>query len=524
MVARIGNIATKRVIKRAQAFDALSSSVSGPVGGWNARDSIADMPEEDAVTLINWVPSHTDLMVRNGFTRHATGLTGQAETLLVYNGPTAAQMFAASSSFIYDVTSAGAVGAADVSGLSNARFQYVNVTTAGGAFLMAVNGVDKLQGYDGTNWYVDGDASHDITGVDTADCIDINLHNNRVWLIEQNSLSAWYLPTNAIAGAAVEFPLGGIARWGGSLIAMGTWTVDAGYGLNDMAVFITNKGEAIVYIGNDPASVATWQKVGQFQIGAPIGNRPFTKFGGDLILVNYDGLTPMAQGLQSSRLDPRVNLTDKIRGAVASATSQYNANYGWQCIDYPKGSLLILNVPVSSGSSQEQYIMNTVTKAWFQCQGFNANCWALYNDDVYFGSNGYVGKAFDGLSDASANIQTSAVQAFSYFGSRGVNKRWTMMRPILQTNGSPMVNASINVDYNVSPPNGSLSFTDPGYALWDDARWDFAEWGGDPVVSQVWTGVNGIGKCAGATMQSATAGIQLRWTATDFVYEKGWYV
>ncbi len=506
-------------------MDSVGQSIPSPIGGWNARDSIADMPPEDAVTLINWNPNATDVVVRNGFSVHASGLLNNVETLLVYNGPTASKMFGAAGTVFYEVTSSGAVGAAAVTGLSNARWQYVNVTTAGGSFLLAVNGVDKLRGYDGTSWWVDGDGSHDITGLDTSTCIDIQLHNNRVWLVQKSTLKAWYLGTSSIAGAATAFDFGGIARWGGSLISMAAWTIDAGYGLNDQAVFITNKGECIVYIGQDPATTATWQKVGQFQIGAPIGNRPFVKWKGDLVLINYDGLTPLAQGLQSSRLDPRVNLTDKIRGAMANATSSFSNNFGWQVIDYPKGSLLILNVPVNT-SSQEQYIMNTVTGNWWQCQGFPASCWALLNNDVYFGGMGYVGKAFDGLSDANANINTSAIQAFSYFGARGTNKRWTMMRPILQTNGSPAISAGINVDFNINPPNGSLAFTDPGFATWDAATsvWDSSMWGGGVQVSQVWTGVNGIGKCAGATLQSATAGIELRWTATDYIYEKGWFV
>jgi hypothetical protein len=45
-------------------------------------------------------------------------------------------------------------------------------------------------------------------------------------------------------------------------MAMGTWTLDAGYGVDDYAVFITNNGEAIVYKGSDPSDPNDWSLIG----------------------------------------------------------------------------------------------------------------------------------------------------------------------------------------------------------------------------------------------------------------------
>ena len=248
------------------------------------------------------------------------------------------------------------------------------------------------------------------------------------------------------------------------------------------------------------------------------------KWGGDLLIITYDGVTPLAQGLQSSRLDPRINLTDKIRGAMAEATSLYGSNFGWQVFDFPKQSILILNVPVAAGSSQEQYVMSTVTKNWCQFQGWNANCWSLYSNDAYFGASTFVGKAWSGQNDAGANIEATGVQAFNYFGDTGLSKRWTMMRPVFNTNGTPSALMGLNIDFNINPPTGSVSFTSPGYATWDSGVWDTAMWGGGNTISQIWTGVNGVGKCAGATILTQTNGIDLHWTATDYVMERGFVI
>ena len=51
---------------------------------------------------------------------------------------------------IYDVSSSGAVGAAAVSGLTNARHQHTMFATSGGQFLVICNGADGVRTYDGT--------------------------------------------------------------------------------------------------------------------------------------------------------------------------------------------------------------------------------------------------------------------------------------------------------------------------------------------------------------------------------------
>lgn len=505
----------------AQKARSKSASLPAPIGGWNARDVLSEMDPTDAVNMENMFPLTTSVRLRKGYTEHATGLVSQVETLMAYSGPSTEELKAIAGGSIYDVTSAGAVGAAEVSGLTNSRFQYINVSTSGGNFLLSVNGANKLQGYDGSSWYVDGDGSHDITAVDTADCIGINLFKNRVWLVEKESLSVWYLPTNAIAGAATEFPFNSIASKGGYLVAMGTWTIDAGYGVDDLAVFITSQGEVIVYRGTDPSSATTWALVGVWQLGAPIGRRCFLKYQGDLLLVCQDGVLPLSGALQSSRVNPRVALTDKIQSAMNSAAVIYGGNYGWQLLFYPKANMLFLNVPVQAGNIQQQYVMNTITKSWCKFTGWEANCWEIFEDEPYFGGEGFVGQAWDGLSDNDNNIDGIGEQAFNYFGSRGVLKRWTMLRPILLSNGSPATSITLNIDFAETGTASSLSFSPTSYASWDSATWDSSVWGSNLAVQKSWQGAAGIGYCASVVLQVASKGIETEWISTDAVYEKG---
>lgn len=509
--------------RKSQRFISKPSSIPAPVGGWNARDSIADMPKTDAVTMENWWPITSDVMVRKGETSFATGLGSQVNSLLLYNSATASKMFAAAGTSIFNVSAGGAVGAADVTGTATSKYQSVNITTAGGSFLLAVSGAEKLRGYNGTTWWLDGDGTHDITGVDTATIVNINLFKNRIWLIQQSSLNVWYLPINSIAGAATAFPLNSIARLGGHLVAMGTWTLDAGYGVDDYAVFLTSEGEVIVYQLTDPTVPTGLALIGVWQVGAPIGNRCFLKFSGDLLLINFDGVLPLSKALLSSRIDPRVAFTDKIKNAMSTATQIYGSNFGWQLEYFPKVNMLVLNVPVNVGT-QQQYVMNTITGSWANFTNWAANCFALFNDDLYFGANGVVCKAWDTFADNASAITGSALQAFSYYGTHGQTKRWTLMRPILQANGPVTATINLNVDFNTAIPNSALSMSAFSAAAWDSATWDISLWGGDLSVIQNWQGVNAIGKCAAPVFRVATNGMEVHWVATDVVAERGWIV
>lgn len=501
---------------------AKSVSLPSPVGGWNARDALGEMAEDDAVELINFLPSTTLCQLRFGHTQHATGMTGQVETLMSYQGGATSELFAivqeVGSASVYDVTAGGAVGAAELGSLTNARWQYINLATAGGTFIEMCNGADAVYTYNGTTWT---DQSGNITGVTSSDLININLFKNRVWFIEENTLRAWYLPTQSISGAANALDLRAFCKRGGYLMAMGTWTIDAGYGVDDLAVFVTSQGEVLVYRGTDPSSASTWALVGVWWLGSPVGRRCFVKYKGDLLLITRDGLIPLSGALQTSRTNPRVALTDKIQSAMSTATTNYGSNFGWQVIPFPAQDMLLMNVPVQAGNNQEQYVMNTITGAWGRFQDWEANCWELHSEELFFGGNTFVGQAWDTNADNGVAIDSSALQAFNYFGSRGQLKRFTMMRPTLYANGNPSIQGTINVDFNLAAPTSNLTTATINAALWDTGEWDESLWGEDLTLTNLWQGTVGVGYCGAPRLAANTNGINLQWVSTEVVLEPG---
>jgi len=98
----------------------VSRSLPPPVGGLDTRSALADMPPENAIIMDNVFPEPKQVTIRPDHTSHATGMSGAVETLIPYNAlDGTGKLFAANNGSIFEVTSAGAVGAAVVTSLTN---------------------------------------------------------------------------------------------------------------------------------------------------------------------------------------------------------------------------------------------------------------------------------------------------------------------------------------------------------------------------------------------------------------------
>lgn len=487
------------------------------------------MAPDRAIQLDNWFPQPGYVELRRGHVEHSDTSEGTpVESLMAYHGETASDdaLFAAANDTIYDVTTE--TPSADVTSLSNIRFQHVNFTTTGGHFLWVCNGVDNPRYYNGTSW-----STPSISGITADTIVNVNVHKKRLWFVLVDSTTAAYLPPNAIQGTATTFELGSVFSEGGYLVAMGTWSIDGGDGPEDYAAFVSSKGQVAIYSGTDPNSASTWALKGVFKIGPPIGMRCFTRVGADLAIISIDGVLPISRALVIERgAAITVSLTANIQPVMNEAARDWADNFGWQLVSYPRGTRAILNVPALENSSQQQYVMNTVTGAWCRFLGMEANCWAVFKDRLFFGGNdGIVYEADVGGTDNGEAIVLDLKTAFNYFGQRGNQKRWTMIRPILTTDGGVSPGIALNTDFaddaSISTPDNSLT---PG-AQWDDAVWDVDVWPTEDQTIADWTTVSGIGYCASIRVKAnvlstggATLAPTLRINGFDILYETGAFV
>jgi hypothetical protein len=508
---------------------ARSSSITAPIGGLNARDSLAAMPPQDAVTLDNWFPTPTTVDLRLGYTQWSTGYPAAVESLMPYITATTAKLFAASGTAFYDATSGGAVGAAVVTALTNARWQSANMGTPGGQFFYAVNGVDKPRYYDNAAWVaVDGASTPAITGVTTTKLVHVNVYKNRLWFTEVDSMRVWYLPVNAIGGAAQSVDLSPIFKLGGYMTAMATWTVDNAAGIQEYAVFLTSEGEVAVYEGGDPSLASSWNLVAVFRVGRPVGRRCFEKVGADLVVITSDGAFPLSKAMLTDRAQPEDALSNKIVNLINGDVVLYGSNFGWDIKLYPIGNKLIINVPEVAGTTQYQYVMNTISGAWARFTNWNANCFAVMRDTLYFGGNlgatantGYVAKADYGYADNGSYIYGEVKTAFQYFGAPGREKRWTMVRPTFLVAGTFAPALRMDVDFADVTPTSTGTFTASGSPPWNTSPWNTTPWGSNSSIKASWQSVGGIGKAGALHMRVVNNATPVQWMSVDYVYEYG---
>lgn len=494
--------------------------VQAPVKGWNTLDSIADMGSEYAGIMENFIPSASTVDLRAGNTAHKTGIVGMVETLACYNNATQSKLFGAITDKIYDVTTAGAVGEAVASGKANGRWQHVNFATSGGQFMYMVNGQDDPMLYDGTTWTAINAASTPaIIGVVTNKFINVAIHMRRVWFIQKDSMKAWYLPVDSIAGAANSLDFSNLFSRGGYLVAMGSWTLDSGAGMDDLAVFISSQGEVAVYRGTDPASATTWTLQGTYYIGAPLGYRCFTKFASDLLVINQDGFQVISQALTSSRVTLTTQVTDKIQPSISAAISSYGNNYGWEAVIAHAQDCIIMNIPATGAS--EQYVLNTQTRGWCRFTGWNAACFEVMGSDLYFGTTNGVRKAFSGTSDNGATISGKVLPAFSDMGTSAL-KEFVMARPVIATDRNDVgLLLGMNVDYDPAEPIGTPTFSAGVSATWGDSLWGAGLWGGGLSIKKDWQSVGNLGKTGAMFIKAGTDSAQIQWAATEYVFMAG---
>lgn len=497
------------------------ATITAPIGGWNARDIVSEMPPTDAYVLDNFIPGLQGIVQRQGVTTHATGINGSfTESLMEYSsGSSSPKIFGADPSKIYNVTASGAVGAADVSGLTNGRWQHLMFSTAGGNFLVCCNGADSVRNYDGTTWTTPA-----ITGVTSSTLINVAAHAQRLWFVQSGTLKIWYLPVLSIAGAATSIDFASLCRLGGELVAMATWTRDGGAGMDDSAVFVTSKGELLIYQGTDPSSATTWSLVGIFKGPPPIGKRCFIKLGADLCYLSIQGVLPLPPFLnQNSAGRAAVSITNKIGGAFQDAYINYGSNYGWQVIEYPKKSLLIVNIPVVERATQHQYVMNLQNGAWCRFKDIPANCMVVSGESLYLGGNNgstykYAASEND-YDDNGSPITALAIHAYNNFGS-AARKSFRMARPLFVGPSSYVPQVSMLTDYSVNLPSFTPTTYDSLGSLWGTFLWGTTPWSSGLKARSVWRTITGTG-VTGAIAISANTTRKISYNAVDVLFETG---
>ncbi len=501
----------------------ITKSIPAPVGGLNAIDALAEMPPTDAIWLENLFPGTAGCTLRGGSASWATGFPGWVETVMAYNAPSSTKLFGIASGGIYDATAGGTVGAAAVSGLSNSRWEYVNFDTPAGQFLYAFNAVDSPQLFNGSTWQAVTGASTPIaiTGVTTTKLRSPCVWMNRLFMVEDGTFHVWFLPIQSVGGAASQLDLSSYFTLGGQLQAIFTLSVTDANATSDYIAFLTSAGEMALFRGTDPAFAGSFGKVGQYRIGQPVGRRCVFRYGADTIVLCADGFVPVSAALMAQRDDPTKGLSYKLLPLVIGDVQQYGSNFGWQGVVYPLGNKLLINVPEATDSTSHQYAMNLSTHAWCKFSGWNAACFEVQGNNLFFGGNTAIARCDlqNVLTDNGLPITAKVKPAFSYFDAEGQQKQFKMVRPIYRTNGVPTLSVSVNVDFADTAPTQPLQPVSSGGSPWNTSPWNTSPWSPDYIQVKNWVGAAGVGFAGTVYVLFKTSGAGVQLQAIDYLYE-----
>jgi hypothetical protein len=357
------------------------------------------------------------------------------------------------------------------------------ITSAGGAAV--ANGANSAA------------SSITLAGVASSALSHVWLYKSRLFFIEKDTLTAWYLPSAVVGGTAADISLAGVFRRGGTLLMGATWSLDSGDGIDDKCVFVSTEGEVAVYAGDDPSDANAWALEGRYDIGKPLAKRAVMRAGGDVLIATDDGIVPLSQVVQK---DPAAlslaAVTRTIRDTWREEISRDTA--GAELWKWTGENLGLVVLPQAS----RMLTVNLQTGAWAEQSGWFGDCAGEFNGAIYVGrEDGRVYKINDTGTDDGAAFVCKLCYSFLDGGDAATYKVVNLARAAWFAIGAFAYRLGVATDYKVTFP-AAPSAVDPNLAVstdvWGTGEWGGATWGGttsDPPVGRQdqWRAVSGSG-------------------------------
>lgn len=486
-----------------------------PVGGLDAVSPLMGMPKDRALTLVNWFPQPSGLLLREGTYDHVPGFVSPVYKLHVHaNTDGAETVWATTDSGIYDVTAELSAPPSVSIALTSGKTNSTVIATGAGNYLIVVNGVDTLKQYNGTTW--SSIATFGTTA--TSDYSHVTTYRQRLFLVKRNSLEIEYLAANSISGAATNYPLGALFRQGGRIVSISTWTIDGGLGPEDNLVVITSKGEVAVFSGSDPSSPTTWNTKGVYSLPRPLGNDCLFKWGGDVLVITESGVYPLSSAVQSTSIDRTRQISENIKPTLSALAKRWEEQYGWQIAANPNGPYILLNIP---STPRRQAVMNTQTGAWTFFQGWEANCFVRAKGRMFFGTANAVYRV-GGVSDLGARIRGTMLSAYNPLRHRQ-NKKVELARPYFAATGGVRYEMGVSGNF-VAPPEltNITAFGEYDVARWGIAIFGEATWAGARQVSEDWQTIpDQYSMWKALYLRAASKDATVEYLGSDITYSPG---
>jgi len=492
--------------------------VSAPLKGLSLSSKLIPGDPLTATILDNWVIVENAIVARPGTLLQYTDPAGQAiESFVPFYGNPNKLAYASAGKL---VLTNGSVLHTGFLGNDWSWSSFSNLGTA--AFTVMVNGIDGVWSWDGaaavTHETVTAPAT--ATWVAPAQFNVVISHMNRLWFADSSNLAVYYLPVQQKSGEVKVLPLNAVFRRGGHVVALATWTLDGGAGMDDHLVIFSSNGECVVYTGLDPDS--DFQLVGIYRFDSPMSKHCVVNYGGELYVLISTGLVPMSTLMRAE--SEQLGISDRnVFSAFNAVAQSYRAFAGWSAMADPSSGRIICNLPKGGTNAYGQMVRFMPNPVWASWSKVPSRCWGWVDNRLYFGTDDGRIMQMDPsyLSDNGSAIRVDVQPAWSTFKSVAI-KQFKMVLPYLQSDGVPAPYVDIRVDYDMSDPLNQPDVTlgAPG-ATWDVATWDVDGWAQDVTTKNNWSGVSAIGRVGAPRLVALISNCKFSLTGWDVLFEQG---
>lgn len=480
-----------------------------PIRGIDARTILARGDPEYCIYCFNLLPSEFGMRVRRGYREWAINIDNGGNlgvgTIIPFeasdNDQANNRLFAVNNEGIWDVTTEEGAPSFVLDFSLAGNGQDTTAEAGYGVFTQYTTDADEqlLFYADSANGLFQYSELTDtwirainITGPVIEEVVFVTSHKKRLWFVEGNSNSAWYLPDASIAGTAKQFFFGSKFKHGGNLGGLFTWSIDPGSGLDDLLVAISRSGDILPYQGTDPDSSDNWASAGQWFIGAmPKGNRFASDYAGNLQMLSSYGLITMDElikGVDGKDINAFTQ-SQKIAVFVRDQMADLRLDRGWNVKLLPSQGLLMINQPVKASGVFQQFVQNTTTQGW----GFWRDLPALYFEE-------WLGRSYFSTADGRVVVQDvnidevlitpdpgspingkpidfSILTSYQSLGMPAVFKRGKYLRADFIARESPTQSSLFRYDYDISEVTNLNTTQLNTVGQWDADLWDQGFWG-----------------------------------------------
>lgn len=441
--------------------------IPAPTGGLNVRDPFLLKPETDAERLDNVVCETGYVRTRGAETLFCDTGSGDVKTLASMRIESGSEVFLAISSDqnFYDITTGTA---SDISATYDGTAQFTDPIWQTCIYrhrIFGCNGVDRPFVWDGS-----GDVEIPAwTGPsDNKKLVNVQPYKSRLYFCEYGNASYWYTDlTDAVSGALIEVPLDSLLHLGGFPVFAGSSSGRIGDTSQELFVIYTTEGEVLIYQGRYPAD-STWNIIKRCRIAKPNKNdatvgdidyRCFLYIDDKLYLNTRYGPVGVHELLSGKDADDAFQIeSGKVRQFFVddARNGGMSTLVGSSCVHHPSRNYAIFNLN-GSNSYPSCLVMNTITKAWSRWENVFAQCWATFNNKLYFGGRGSAGSSTGSVYEADVQFGTSAADYFfwiiehasSFLGNAKSAKTVSALQPMFSAQKTSGAESSDSFTYGV---------------------------------------------------------------------------